>query len=510
MASNTQGSAAARPQPQSIMGFLSRYHEFVGHNASTHEFVRDLLVYAEAAEGNFVEDRSRLRKQMEDLTLDLKGALKSKRELQSRWYDLKDRLNFLSQGQDAVKDRNAYILVLIDGNGLLFREHFIKEGAEGGRMAAEELHEATLKKFSYEEDVEVVIKVVASVANFSHAFKQGGYVDKEAKVLDFIAGFNQFRASFDFVDVGVDKEQVALKIRDSTRFHLRNYNCKHVLLGISHEASHAPFLSGLIRDDRTKQRVTILEGLPTAQEILDTGIVITSFRTIFRTDRLREKPYRVRVAVPSLPIPAGPSKVPPPSAASISTVPSEGSPNSPSVPTAPSGARPNLSYASVIQKASPPPQVAAAIPPKKASAPARPAAPTKKPAPKWNPGPRGLDAPLVIDQGVLEKLKKRRDNQKLCNNHFLRGPCTKGKDCCFEHNYKPSQAEKNAIAYLARMNPCTNGQNCELDNCIYGHHCPTVVNGVCMHPNCRFRTEEHPPGTRFKFPRNYSHTSDQD
>lgn len=71
---------------------------------------------------------------------------------------------------------------------------------------------------------------------------------------------------------------------------------------------------------------------------------------------------------------------------------------------------------------------------------------------------------------MLDTVKKRKESSKLCNNHYLRGPCTKGDDCCFEHNYKPNKDELNAIAFLARLNPCTSGQECDVDNCIYGHH----------------------------------------
>jgi hypothetical protein len=34
-----------------------------------------------------------------------------------------------------------------------------------------------------------------------------------------------------------------------------------------------------------------------------------------------------------------------------------------------------------------------------------------------------------------------------------------------------------AITYLARLNPCLNGQDCELEFCIYGHYCPSIIMG---------------------------------
>lgn len=63
-----------------------------------------------------------------------------------------------------------------------------------------------------------------------------------------------------------------------------------------------------------------------------------------------------------------------------------------------------------------------------------------------------------------------------------------------------------AIAYLTRLNPCLNGQNCDLEFCIYGHHCPSVVvqggkETVCLAFGCRFSREDHPPGTVVKHPR---------
>lgn len=83
---------------------------------------------------------------------------------------------------------------------------------------------------------------------------------------------------------------------------------------------------------------------------------------------------------------------------------------------------------------------------------------------------RGLDPPLEVNQSALDNIKKRKDHNKLCNNHYLRGPCAKGDACCFEHKYRPNEMEKTAIAFLARLNPCTSGQDCEVDDCIYGHH----------------------------------------
>ena len=138
-----------------------------------------------------------------------------------------------------------------------------------------------------------------------------------------------------------------------------------------------------------------------------------------------------------------------------------------------------LTYSSMVGKASPPPQVTLPLPlqPKTANIPSGPRQKTLT----WNPGPRGVDTPLQVNTLVLDAIKKRKDTDKLCNNHYLRGPCAKGNSCCFEHKYKPTADEKVAIAFLARLNPCTNGQDCEVDDCIYGHHVSFILHILPVH-----------------------------
>jgi hypothetical protein len=159
-----------------------------------------------------------------------------------------------------------------------------------------------------------------------------------------------------------------------------------------------------------------------------------------------------------------------------------------------------------VTSIAPPPPVASPVTVKNGTTKkSTPVTPIAKPA--WVPSPRGLDPPITVNATVLDKIKRRTTNNKLCNNHYLRGPCAKGDECCFEHQYKATDEDLKAIAYLTRLNPCLNGQDCELEFCIYGHHCPSVSMGtggkepVCNAFGCRFGKEDHPPGTIIKHPR---------
>lgn len=258
-----------------------------------------------------------------------------------------------------------------------------------------------------------------------------------------------------------------------TRWNLRNHNCKQILLGISHDAGYAPFLDEISE----KHKITIIRGPPTVPELINTGIQVLDFSELFRTEKL------------------------------INRI-SNGSHNTTAIASTWAG----------ITSATPPPAIINIKSGGKTnSAKASPTLASATPA--WSPGPRGLDEPLKQDLNVLDKVKNRTGNDKLCNNYFLRGYCPKGKfsrsavvslkhltklagDACnFVHDHDITPAELTAISYLTRLNPCTNQQYCEDDRCIYGHHCPSVSNGECKAYGCRFTKDQHPPATLIRRPK---------
>ncbi|EQL00345.1 C-x8-C-x5-C-x3-H type zinc finger protein [Ophiocordyceps sinensis CO18] len=429
----------------SIVDFVQRFQELQRHRDSTESLIRDLLVYSDRVESSLHLQNTKLLDELQLCKLDLADATNSRRDLQQRlqtsearceWFvkeneELKVLQSIALAGHAGVRlrSRNSYILVVIDGDSLVFRERWMQQGAEGGRRAAQALLSAIAEHCDDRSgNVDIVTKVVVDLGSLAKALGREVRLDVLADVRDFAAGFSQARASVDFIDVGHDKDAASSKLKgvstetvgcmlaqpvaDLTRWHLRNYNCRHVLLGISHDAAYAPFLEEMLADDNTRQCIAVIEGAPTAKELVATGVhVLDIGKDLFRTE-----PYMQ-------------------------------------------------------------------VPPQQ---------------PDWNPGPRGLDEPITVSVQALEYIKKRKDKEKLCNNHFLRGPCTKGDACHFYHNYKPSADEINAISVLARQNPCTNGQDCVQEDCIYGHHCPSIKDAMCCHPFCKFAEDAHPPGTRFK------------
>jgi hypothetical protein len=245
------------------------------------------------------------------------------------------------------------------------------------------------------------------------------------------------------------------------------------MLGISHDAGYTSFLDELLRDESVARMVTILEGGSIVPELVRTDVGITQLREIFRQERILYNVENISNYFHSLSHSADASRS-----------------QSPSTILSRNTGTPTWAGVTSTPTSSTPPQTPAA------------ASRSFTSSTWWNPGPRGLDEPINVDPVVYERVKRRTGSDKLCNNHFLRGPCVR-KDCTFQHHHKCTEKELEAIAVITRLNPCANGQDCTQNTCIYGHHCPSVISGVCSQFNCRFDEDAHPPGTIIKHPKKY-------
>ncbi|KAK3988167.1 hypothetical protein QBC44DRAFT_106000 [Cladorrhinum sp. PSN332] len=502
-----------------IMDFIQRFQTLRGFRDSQEDLIKDLLVYVENVQSTLQSENAALIKQLQELQLDFEDATRSRRELQQHLQLLETEKTDIVLENGRLKDSNSYVVVLIDGDGLFFKESLVRQGLAGGKQAAYGLRSSILAQCgAHATNIEVIAHIYVNLAGLCKAMRRDGSVDSESDMKDFSLGFTQAKASFDVVDVGHGKERADNKIKECTKWHLKNLNCKQVILGISHDAGYAPFLDELFQDPAVKVRVTVLEGFPVVRELAATQVHILNLnQVLFRAEKLVDKVEQA--SVPATPVidvrttvteikasPVAIKKTPVIDVKTVAQSDSVSSVNSAGTATpatsttstpVPTPAATVTTYARAIKAATPPPPaptLTMAIQPRAA---APKPSPPPKPAP-WNPGERGLDPPLQVSQTALDNIKKRKDSNKLCNNHYLRGPCSKGDQCHFEHKYKPSKDELVAIAFLTRLNPCSQGQECAVEDCIYGHHCPSVINGVCTHPYCKFEKEDHPPGTKFK------------
>ncbi|RGP73552.1 c-x8-c-x5-c-x3-h zinc finger [Fusarium sporotrichioides] len=475
----------------SFNDFIQRYNNIQAYEASKDKLLQDVLIYCKAIESGTDKENQKLKARLNEVELDLKAATKTRRDLQKSLEEAELQVKWVMRQNDEIKNTNSYVLILIDGDGLLFDDSFTKEGLEGGKNAARALRTAVAQLCSHERtgSLEIICRVVANVHGLGKALSNEGCIESPNQFRDFTQGFTQARSSFDFLDVGFGKERADAKIRETARWHLGNQNCKHILLGIGHDAGYAPFLEEVVHDDESRHCVSLIKGPPLVRELENLQLNVIEFDDIFRPTKLiSDKTSALAMSTQrTLPIKTH-------TAATASMPPTQAAVLTPATSTA-SLSPPNTSWAKITKSATPPPQLTMPLPPKQGKS---KATTSKTPAqPAWSPGPRGLDPAVTVGALAMENIKRRGGDDKLCNNHYLRGPCGRMDICPFVHNYKATQDDLLALAMLSRQNPCTAGQECDVDDCIYGHHCPNVINGMCTRQYCRFPRDAHPPNTKF-------------
>ncbi|KAJ4024177.1 hypothetical protein NW766_000409 [Fusarium irregulare] len=338
---------------------------------------------------------------------------------------------------------------------LQFNESFTKDGLEGGKSAARALRTAVAQLCSHERtgSLEIICRVVANVGGLSKALYNEGCIEQLNQFRDFTLGFTQAKASFDFIDVGFGKERADAKIR-----------------GIGHDSGYAPFLEEIVHDEESRRCVSLIKGPPLARELENLQMNVIEFNEIFRATKLVSDKTSAQSAQRTLPIRTQTSSNTngPSTQAAVLT---------PATSTA--SLSPNNSWAKVTKSATPPPQLTMPLPPKQNKPKPVSKTPISAAQPAWSPGPRGLDPTVTVSLAAMENIKRRAGNEKLCNNHYLRGPCGRIDVCPFVHSYKATQEDLLALAMLSRQNPCTNGQACDVDDCIYGHNVSPSPNRPC-------------------------------
>ena len=82
-----------------------------------------------------------------------------------------------------------------------------------------------------------------------------------------------------------------------------------------------------------------------------------------------------------------------------------------------------------------------------------------------------VDPALHVDEALAEKLRHRIP--RLCNPHYLRGPCT-DQYCTYDHTASLTDEELEALKYLNRSQPCERSSECTSAACLKGHMCPNA------------------------------------
>ncbi|KAI9923933.1 hypothetical protein MW887_008239 [Aspergillus wentii] len=171
--------------------------------------------------GAVVRENQQHHENLQDLLEKFQGLLQSYNELKSDYEEEKEareKYKRLARGQE----RNPFALVLVDGDGYIFKEHLIKKGPEGG-IAAARLLSDTIKELLHErlgylgDQCRIMVRIYSNILGLSKTMARAGLVGNEARSLSpFASSFTRAQELFDYVDAGDKKEGADYKIREET------------------------------------------------------------------------------------------------------------------------------------------------------------------------------------------------------------------------------------------------------------------------------------------------------
>jgi hypothetical protein len=117
---------------------------------------------------------------------------------------------------DKNQDRNAFVVVLLDGDGMIFDEELLQLGEKGGKEAASQLWGATneyvQRALPHLSSPKILVRIYANVKGLGDVLQKSSIIDRATLFEDFARGFNGSKLLFDFIDVGTGKDKADDKI----------------------------------------------------------------------------------------------------------------------------------------------------------------------------------------------------------------------------------------------------------------------------------------------------------
>ncbi|KAH2118967.1 hypothetical protein KXW75_003726 [Aspergillus fumigatus] len=339
---------------------------------------------------------------------------------------------------NALMHREPYMIVLLDAYGLIFKEEFLKQGEQGGKIAVKQLSTALqdyiTTHFPNIASPKIVTMIYMNVKGLADLCIQGG-IKMELSVLEaFVRGFNGNGLLSDIIDVGTGKNKAS---------------------------------------DKIEGRVTLIEGVPLRGDMkaMKPSYRVAKFTHIFReTNIVSASASQETNARSSL----TPSPVQHATSLSKTSANTTMTSNSPALSTSSRKMPKSEEFQPVVRSIR-----------SKASSSSPPKIVERN---KYGQRVDRFDI-KTISKDDLARMKKL----KLCNYFYLKGECPI-EDCRHDHSRKLTKSEYHTLMVVARMTPCRYKFECDDPDCMYSHRCPHSEPGKreCVWGStCRFDAAAH-------------------
>ena len=119
-----------------------------------------------------------------------------------------------------LQSRNQFALVLVDGDGYIFKDAFLQDAAKsGGADAASHLNNEIQNYLRANNlipnvgEIEVMVNVYANKVGLARTLHDAGMIDHPNAFETFFQSFTRGKSLFHFIDCGPGKERADAKLR---------------------------------------------------------------------------------------------------------------------------------------------------------------------------------------------------------------------------------------------------------------------------------------------------------
>ncbi|GAQ40350.1 C-x8-C-x5-C-x3-H zinc finger protein [Aspergillus niger] len=435
--------------------YFERYKQLASIEQDKNILIEELLQRVTELEAAFQQEK-----------LDHERETRFNRDIQLHEMELMQHIARIK----AIMDREPFIVVLLDGIGIIFKDEFLQRGEEGGKVAANKLAVAlkdyVASNFPGLDNPKIITRMYVNLKDLSEMCVRGVISTDPSSIEGFAKGFNNGHPLFDLVDTGLDNAHD--KIAGTHQDFLVQDTC----IGCADTNAYAQILVDIMEDIDLVGRVTLIEGITFEKDLakIKAAYRVSQFPEILRNTKITPVWAPWKAAVASKPPPAlTPS--PRPGAVPLSRTSTSTSTNA-STSMSSTSARPSTpGEFQVVQS--------------KSITPARPKIVERN---KYGQRVDRVDF-KSIPREEMNRLKKL----KLCNLHYLLGECTID-NCQHDHSRRLTKSELSVLTAIARMTPCRYGLDCDDPECTYGHRCPHAEPGkkdCYWGSNCRFDPAAH-------------------
>lgn len=397
--------------------------------------------------------------------------------------DSRDKYKQLVRGQD----RDPFVLVLLDGDGYVFEDSLVSNGADGGSRAAGLLNDAIKTRVRHLglDHCRIMVRIYANLAGLSKALAHVKLCGPEKRSLaPFVANFNRSGDLFDFVDAGELKENADFKIRGVFRQFVESTQCKHIFLGVCHDVGYVSELQPYVGD---KDRITLIKHHASHREFSKLNLREEELHRVFRN-----KPLGATQSQPKLTnhnktetVDTGTGSActfyqkgtcKNGTSCSFKHVKETASPMKPQnkfqMSKVAQGDHDSMNgNSNSIRRATNGTNDPAALLPREEDFPPGTIALN-------NQGQRIDPYAVPSSRADRAEFEARVANKKLCNNYHMGGYCPSGAACLYDHTpITPHMLE--CLKFVARHSLCPKRGECRSVACYLGH--------ICQQPDCKHR-----------------------